>query len=206
MNVNKIIIILLTFSLTYSYGQPPCNRDSKTPQLAKRIPASICLPTGYNFIFDYPFMDINGDSIKDKIIEWARNPLNDGDTIFISVYIGDKESNWKLLKTFKNIYPVFFHSYNYEYKLNKKLSNIRARYHGNNPLENLKFQNDLIELQFKTEENINIINYYKYKKEVNNWILIRQKEIDVTTEFKILRDEIPQELQTIDNFNYLDYL
>lgn len=209
--MRKILLIIKIMCIIHlSYCQTNdtnCVRVCESSKILKRIPPEICLPKGYGFNYIKIPTDMNGDGLKDLIIDWSKYPVSDGDTIFYSVYKQSKNGKYSLLKTFKNLETIFFHKY-YGTSPVFKNKKIDSLYHWTcKRSSELKFDKGIISIKFETEKDIKIINTYIYDKKRNNWYLINQKEIDVSgAENVILRSEKPNPEQSIDQFNYCDYL
>src|SRR5690606_15661970 len=96
---------------------PDCNQKVWIGKFAKLISKDICIKNGpYHISQVYEMCDVNNDGLKDLIIDYNKVNLQDGDTIFVSVYLQKSDSTFKLLKTFDNLYPIYFDRYDLEYQ------------------------------------------------------------------------------------------
>lgn len=54
---------------------------------------------------------MNGDGLSDFIFKWRRAQLQDEDTLFVTIYIQNKDSSFSNFYTFHNLFPLYFENY-----------------------------------------------------------------------------------------------
>lgn len=110
------------------------------------LPDGISLPDStFNIGIRFDYNDVNKDGLEDFVFSWDKINIKDGDTIFLSVYLQSPDTTFHLLKIFKNLYPMYFSSYDPHVKTgNKKLDSLKSKYAGVYPLLNLEIKDDLI--------------------------------------------------------------
>lgn len=203
-----LTIIFLGFNIMILHSQNFCNRDFSGAGEIKEIPKEVCIPMGYEIRYTYEPVDVDNDGLKDFIFSWEKKQLKDGDTIYISVYKMNTDSTYSFLKTFNNLYPIFFKSYDNCKICDKRFYEICERY-GGYPLREFTFFENGIKIMFKDNtggSHAGIILTYKYNKEKNNWYLEKKETWLERESVEIERVEKIEEEISIDEFNYLDCL
>jgi hypothetical protein len=146
-------------------------------------------------------VDVNGDSLDDCIIDWNKTSLQDGDTLFVSVYLQHQDSTFHHFKTFDNLYPVYFKWYYFDYiPQDTTLIPLVRKYEGY-PFRKLKFEQNSIIITIKLDAKTDLKTVYVYDKILNNWLYQN------STEILYEGDERPRDLKdklgpTIDDFTY----
>lgn len=175
--MNKyILIISLCFTFSFSISKltqdKNCFQDVWVNRLKKNLPKDICIPFEYHITDSYFNFDFNSDGLNDFAFDWNKKALNDGDTIYFSLYIKNKNGTFSHLRTYKNIYPIFFKSYNLNYapKIeNKLLRELHSKYQEEYLFHKLEIKKDLIIITIKAEAKARYIFTYKYDSKIKNW-------------------------------------
>lgn len=178
-----------------------CNKSVAIKQWSNLIPKGVCISKNYLISGVYDNNDFNEDGLNDFIINWNRDPLSDGDTIFTSFYMQIADSTYKLVKTFNHLYPVVFHFYNYEYMpQNTSLKKIQMRYL-DYPLKEIKFDGSLINIVVYADTNTNFFIRYIFDKKINSWVIKDAKLVSLMAD-NDTTNYAPVFGPTIDDFTY----
>ncbi len=206
--MKKIILfqLILLLSATDVLAQAiNCNRSVWVKDDEQKLPKEVCIPQGYLISTIYDTTDINGDGLSDFIFKWRRPHLQDGDTLFVSVYTQNKDGSFSNFHTFNNLFPIHFENYDSDYTLkNQSLKTIHTRYLGRNPFVDLLFLKGTIEITLKADAISNIIITYEYDKEIKNW---RQKQTilyDFVANTRENYNSAQEKGATIDFFSYTE--
>ena len=205
MSNYAILQLILFLCSIVSYAQnTDCNRAVWIKEDEKKLPKEICIPNGnYHITEVYEKVDVNGDGLKDFIFDWNKNPLQDGDTIYVTIYTQNSDSTFSFFRTFNNLYPIYFKSYSLDYTpQDTSLISIHRKYENFYPLHGLKFENDLIKITIRNDAETDIVITYKYDKTIKNWRFEKSEEyyfIDSTLDPIDLSNKLGP---TIDNFTY----
>jgi len=205
MSNYAILQLILFLCSVVSYAQnTDCNRAVWIKEDEKKIPKEICIPNGnYHITEVYEKVDVNGDGLEDFIFDWNKNPLQDGDTIYVTIYAQNSDSTFSFFCTFNNLYPIYFKSYSLDYTpQDTSLISIHRKYENFYPLHGLKFENDLIKITMRNDAETDIVITYKYDKTIKNWRFEKSEEyyfIDSTLDPIDLSNKLGP---TIDNFTY----
>ena len=65
-----------------------CYQKTQSKSDIKKLEPVMCVPKGY-YIVDIYEEDLNGDGRVDKVTEWFKEKLSNGDTTFHSIYFQD---------------------------------------------------------------------------------------------------------------------
>ena len=152
-------------------------------------------------------IDFNHDGLTDYVFDWRKKKRKDGDTSFVSIYVQRNDSSLYLEKTFTNLYPMYFSSYDPHVKTgNKKLDSLKSKYAWVYPLLNLEIKDDLILIEYGAGVGEKDSEYYKYNDSLKNWFLekhtfkIDYGSVHEFTEYKIEKNIIP-----IDSFTFFKW-
>lgn len=209
--IGKAIILVSIFLVSnvlssFSQGSliPECNRSVKIESYLNKMPKEVCLPKGkYHVTHIYEKTDINDDGFDDFLFKYSKNPLEDGDTIYVSVYTQNPDSTFSYFRNFDNLYPLYFQGYNslYEPK-EERLRLIHKKYGNEYLLLNLEFRNNRIIITRKMDAEYNLVIFYKYSKELKNWVYEKCEENlkyhGISSPYDLSKKLGP----TIDNFTY----
>jgi len=180
-----------------------CNKSVVIKRLSKLIPKGVCIPQNYFISEVNANNDFNEDGLNDFIICWNKEPLNDGDTIFVSFYMQVNDSTYDLIKSCNNLYPIVFHFYNYEYMpKDTTLKKVQMKYL-DYPLKEIKFEGPLINIVLFVDINTSFFIRYVFDKKLLNWV-IKDAKLISTTEERDITNYAPVFGPTIDEFTY-DY-
>lgn len=201
------LILLLCEIISYAQNTD-CNRAVWIKEDEKKLPKEICIPNGnYHITEVYEKVDVNGDGLEDFIFDWNKNPLQDGDTIYVTIYTQNSDSTFSFFRTFNNLYPIYFRSYDLDYvPEDTSLISIHKKYEGEYQLKSLKFKNDFIIIEIFYAALENLIIKYKYNNEKKNWVYYSCELYSFLNESKTLMDLSGKLGPTIDNFTYFYWL
>ena len=210
MNKLSIFPILLTCIPFSCQGQNQyCNQSVKYKSLSKKVSSTICLPSNKVEFEEITITDFNKDGKKDFIGKWQPKNLSDGDTLHVSVYVQVNSGSYELLKTYSNLYPVYFIDYSLEYRVQDSLLNeLKAQYPGY-PTKKVEFNNDKLLLHFEAGVGSYYFLHYRYNPEVKDWYLERRVYSEEDYEgnlHEVSNEYLWDERMSLDEFNYFDYL
>lgn len=206
--MKKLLVLFLLLVSGVSYGQAPeCNQKCRGSQ--KKIPKDICIPHGQYIRRIFNDMDINLDGFNDFVISHSKEETVDGDTMFISIYYAvPNDSSFILKKTYTNLYPIIFSSYNsYIIEGDSALNEFQGLYGGNYPLKRMGFQDGEIFLRVGQDfENQTL--HFMYNKEKDNWYLTRSEYLLEMDDYRrVSETEYKGDEQiSIDEFSFFDWL
>ena len=218
MRFAKLMLVMFfvnvgSYVFTQEKTTPGINRNVKVKRYSKILPEEVCIPKGYWISFVRKEIDVNKDSLSDFVFDWNKPVLQDGDTLYLTVYKQNKDSSFSHLKTFSNLFPLYFKRYDRDYrfdvKLDSFLNQIHSRYDDGYPLEKLEFSNSKIIIKIRTSVTDGITLFYEYDLLVNNWLLIKREdwfENPLSGEFEVTNTDKIKTKEFIDDFDYLDYL
>jgi len=178
-NLSWLLILVTTFLHTQVSCQTiemPCENAVWVKRYKKLIPKGICIPNDCQIDYiDEDFLpDFNKDGLTDFVFKWSKIKLKDGDTSYVSVYIHNKDSTYTLLKTYSNLYPIYFFDYSLEYKIpNQKLKALQKKYQGENLLHNLSFEDNLVKITTLAEAKAEFVFTYQYDDSIKNWVYMK---------------------------------
>ena len=211
MKKNLFIIANFLFFGCFSvilYAQTDCNQNIWNKRFAKNLPKEVCIPKGYIISYVYDDVDLNNDGLKDFIFKWRKTELLNGDTLFVTIYKQNPDKSFSPLKTIKNLYPIFFQRYDYDYIIqDSSMNELKGRYNGFYPFHELHFETNTIILKIETETGTGYSFYWKYNDKKKNWFMdniIKWDNILPKYDGQSL-DNIDTS-QSIDEFSYFDYL
>ncbi len=204
----KRIILLqvatLLFSIVSNAQNKDCNRSVWIKQDERKLPKEVCISKGnYHITEVYEKIDVNGDGFEDFIFDWNKNPLQDGDTIYVTIYIQNPDSTFSFFRTFNNLYPLYFKSYSLDYTPKEnRLKSVHKKYKDQYPFLKLTFEKETIQITMKEDAEANLIITYKFDKAINSWCYEKCEEY-----FLAVGGYKPIDLSeklgpTIDNFTY----
>lgn len=195
--------ILLIFSINIFAQNTNCNRAVWVKEDEKELPKEVCIPKGnYHVTQVYERVDINSDGLEDFIFNWNKNPLQDGDTLYVTIYTQNQDSIFSHFRTFSNLYPIYFKSYSFDYTpKNKKLRVLHKKYM-RNPLIKLTFEKETIEIIRNGDAKENLIITYRYDKDIKNWRYEKTIMYDYALNTKEPYDLSEKLGPLIDNFTY----
>jgi hypothetical protein len=208
MKIQNVCLLLLISFL--SYGQDPeCNQ--LTTGGKRKVPKDVCIPDGYNIREIFKCGDVNLDGLDDYAFTYTKIKPEDGDTTFLCIYYATSDSTFILKKIYTNLYPIIFGDYGYSdhnMKLPKKIKDILAIYHGNNPLNWIKFLDGKIKLSIIQAYNESLVLHFAYYTEKDDWLLTETEfNVEYDGQVKTTKTEYQGEEQmSIKDFNYFDWL
>ena len=175
------------------------------------MPKDVCIPDGYNIREIFKCGDVNLDGLDDYAFTYTKIKPEDGDTTFLCIYYATSDSTFILKKIYTNLYPIIFGDYGYSdhnMKLPKKIKDILAIYHGNNPLNWIKFLDGKIKLSIIQAYNESLVLHFAYYTEKDDWLLTETEfNVEYDGQVKTTKTEYQGEEQmSIKDFNYFDWL
>lgn len=198
--IYQIVLLFLTASTIAQ--NIDCNRAVWIKQNAKNLPKEVCIPKGYLISNIYESTDINGDSLPDFIFKWRKPELQDGDTLYISIYLQNSDSTFSYFRTFNNLYPIYFKDYSRDYVPPKSaLIALHKKYEGEDQFLELKFEQNLITLKIEYAAKEDLWVQYYYDKSKKDW-LYQKAEIHDYWE-KVTPIDLSEKIgPSINNFTY----
>lgn len=214
MKLHYGLIILFYSYSCFTQAQNNCNQAVIRKELGQRLNPAICISEGF-VVTDVFETDLNGDHLRDQIIESRKSKLVDGDTIIYSIYLQRADSSFQQPRIFKNFKPLFFYNYSDEYLTGtKKLDSVKIRYI-NPELNQVTFEDHTIILKIYVESVIFKNLFFKYSVEADTWNLAREqrwlfyKKAEENLEYEIVEkieyDGPPARSLDIKNFDVLRY-
>ncbi|NDV45668.1 hypothetical protein D0T49_01205 [Paludibacter sp. 221] len=202
----QFLFLILLLSIAINNAQNvDCNQSVWMNRFKKLLPKDICIPQGnYHITRIYDTTDVNEDGLDDFIFKWNKNPLDDGDTTFVSVYIQNVDSTFSLLRTFSHLYPIYIREYSSYYYTPKDTTLIllQKKYEDMYPFRNLEFKKDVIILTIRSEAKEDLVLTYRFNLEKQNWLYenaeLHDYALNEITPID-LRDKVGP---SIDNFTY----
>lgn len=201
---NFIMITLLILFTIMSYAQDSiCNRSVWIKSWEKELPKEVCIPEGYIISHIFDLVDINDDGLIDFIFKWRKNNLQNGDTMYVTIYLQNQDGTYEHFRTFNNLYPIYFKSYDLDYvPKDTSLISIHKKYEGEYLFQELIFKKNLIILKIKHEAKEDLWIRYRYDKTKNDWLYQNAELHDYAID-KITSIDLSDKLgPTIDNFTY----
>lgn len=87
MRTGKLItMFFLLISLNCSSQKSGCNQKQKYGNKST-IPKEVCIPLEHVISNLYPSVDLNGDGLEDFVFDHHKEILENGDSIFLSIYL-----------------------------------------------------------------------------------------------------------------------
>lgn len=169
----------------------------------KKVPKGVCIPAGYIISEIFEPTDMNKDSLPDFIFKWRKSNLTDGDTLFVTIYIQNRDSSFSNFRTFKNLFPIYFERYDFDYiPKDEKLKTLHKKYLGNYQFLNISFQKGNIEISTKGDATSDLITTYTYDAGIKNWRYQKTIMYDFIANTKENFDSSEELGPTIDQFRY----
>jgi hypothetical protein len=135
---------------------------------SKMLPASFKIDSVYE-VKKIQQIDLNGDSILDKIITWERKENTEGDTIRTTIYFG-KDSSDVFIRTYKNLYTLDFSYWTSESTGNKKLDSLKHLF-GDSNYGMIEFLTNKIIIGLPTSSFDGCDYHFIYNPKKRNWYL-----------------------------------
>lgn len=196
--------IVLLFSINIFAQNTNCNRSVWINNFTNLLPKEVCIPKGnYHITRVFDRVDINSDGLEDFIFDWNKNPLQDGDTLYVTIYTQNQDSTFSHFRTFSNLLPIYFKSYSLDYiPKNKKLSTLHKKYNDEYPFLELSFEKESIQITRTGDAEVHLIITYKFDKAINNWRYEKSEEYFLVGGGKKPIDFSKKLGLLIDNFTY----
>ena len=198
-----LLQILLLLSIIVNSQNINCNQSVWIDRFAKLLPKDVCIPQGdYHITQVYKMADVNSDGLDDFIIDWNKKSLQDGDTLFVSIYLQNIDSTFSYFRTFDNLYPIYFERYDIDYiPQDATLIPLLKEYEDFYPFRKLEFKRGSIAITIRFDAESDLKTVYVFDKLLNNWRYKESHEIWYTggKSFRDLEDTLGP---TIDNFTY----
>ncbi len=206
MKKNIILQIALCLNIASVAQIVDCNRNVWFKGDEKKIPKEVCILKGdYRITQVYERGDINDDGLEDFIFDWNKNPLEDGDTIYVTIYTQNPDSTFSHFRTFDNLYPIYFKRYDFDYiPKNEKLRKLHKKYFGHYPFLGITFEKGDITLTVHSDATTDYITTYSYDKSLKNWRYKKTIMYDFVSNTKENYDSSEQLGPLINNFTYFE--
>lgn len=192
-----------------------CTRASRPGWefLLDKIPRNLCLPKGMLLANAYPFTDINGDALQDVVIQYHKEGLSDGDTLFTGIYFMNTDSSFTLVRKLGKLDPLYFEirSPDYYSKMRAETGNLYlydtlAGKHGYSPNNKTVFNKAKIEITMEPGVGDKYLFEYTYNSKILNWQQTRFLYYEGVDETVIHEVDIPDPAPLITDFNIADYM
>lgn len=219
------MVILFTFEfICYSQTikSPACNRAVSNKSYEKKLIKEVCIPNGYQIsliLTETRNIDMDGDGVGDFVFNWSKPQKIDGDTTFTTVYKKNKDNSFTFLKTFKNLYPIYFKNYNVSTYINanKEIEKFYNDCVGQQPLfKAIDFvgKAGVISINFNDiETGLGFLVKYKYNSKLKDWFLFsQQKWEEKTTDgqyngiYEYTDLKLPKNPENINKFSFQKYV
>lgn len=209
--IKNCFILLLLFCANCACAQKKddtCNRRVRYKRLASKLDSSICVPDTHEITDLEDEVDLDGDGLKDKIVQWQKINIADGDTVIHAIYKQSKDGGFVLYKSLTNLLPLYFKNYDVK-SADARLESIRSAYVY--PVKSIvEFKNKTIELTFYTEDTTIKKLIFVFQNTKETWVLSRQLQWFAPTEWKEDRrleyNRQAKSAMPIENFNMLTYI
>jgi hypothetical protein len=189
-----------------------CNQDTQFKRFKQFLPTDFCMPPGFIVydVFEENDVDLNLDGYPDRLIKYYRKKWSCADTVFLSVYFMQKDSTFKLAKTFKNLYTPLVESFS---DLTWLVKNCQQDNMSEYAWENImwvRFANGLIIVPFAVDLSTGFDFYFSYDVNRKNWFLTKEHRWTIPDGgFERIYDKdavSTTENLSIDNFRINKYL
>ncbi|MDM8161513.1 hypothetical protein QUH73_16955 [Labilibaculum sp. K2S] len=199
-----ILFVLLSHFLHVNAQNCDCNQKVWLRSFKKLLPKEVCIKQGnYHITEIYNKVDLNDDGLMDFICDWNRYPLQDGDTIFVSIYIQNIDSTYSHVKTFDNLYPIYFKDYSLDYVPdNPALVDVHRMYNDQSPFLKLTFEKNTIKIVMTADAESNLIITYSYNRSLKGWSYYESQYYFFNIDEYQFRDYSEELGPLIDNFTY----
>ena len=215
MKVVLSIFVLICFSsCSVAQVANSCYQKTQSKSDIRKLEPIMCVPKGY-YIVDIYEEDLNGDGRVDKVTEWFKEKLSNGDTTFHSIYFQEKDSTFRHFETYHNLAQLYFdlESQGSDVILEDSLLNeikFRYQYYGGLPT----FYSGGFSVEFYTDAAGYKKLFFEFSNERKNFVLRKEQDwlaprTATWTEGEQLENEITyteEEGISAKDFNMLEYL
>lgn len=191
-----------------------CYQKTQSKSDLKKLEPVMCIPKGY-YIVDVYEEDLNRDGRVDKVTEWFKEKLSNGDTTFYSIYFQEQDSTFRHFTTYNNLAQLYFdlQSQSSDVILEDSLLNeikFRYQYYGALPT----FYDGGFSVEFYTDAAGYKRLFFEFSNKRKDFVLIKEQDwlsprTATWTEGKQLENEIiytEKEGISAKDFNMLEYL
>ena len=168
LNIKCIITMLFMICSAKSFCIDSTKVNVAVKAYSKMLPSSFKIDTIYE-VKNVKEVDLNGDSITDKIIIWEKKESIEGDTIKTNIYFG-KDSTYTFINTFKNLYTLDFSYWSSESTGNKYLDSLKNLY-GNSNYGMVEFLTNKIIIGLAPNAIDGCDYHFIYNHKKRNWYL-----------------------------------
>jgi hypothetical protein len=213
--MRKILLLIVALQIAKcGFGQAAthCNQDTEFKRFKKFLPSDFCMRSGFVVydVFEETHVDLNLDGYPDRLIKYYKRKWNCADTVFLSVYFMQKDSTFKLAKTFNNLYTPLVESFSdLTWIINNCQEDNMSQYAWENIMW-VRFENGLVIVPFAVDLNTGFDFYFSYDINRKNWFLTKEHSwIIPDGGFEPTYDKAPvsaKENLSIDNFRINKYL
>jgi len=210
--------LFLSIFLAYSCSvaqDSKCNRKLRYNHLKAKLDSAICIPQGHQITRIYD-ADLNNDGYSDKAVRWQRIELSDGDTVFYSIYLRNRNDKLSLYGKMGNLEPLYFK--NYESNTGNKFYDSIKLIYSYPTLSVVDFNSGTITTEFYTEATLLKKLFFTYSSKEKTWILSRELQWFVPPKSyegdekldengrKLEYDRAPKTTMRIEDFDLLEYI
>ncbi|MBL6445378.1 hypothetical protein JMN32_03610 [Fulvivirga sp. 29W222] len=215
MKSTLLIVILVSFQMcTIAQVADSCYQKTQSKSDVEKLEPIMCIPNGY-YIVDVYEEDLNADGRVDKVTEWFKEKLNNGDTTFHSVYFQMRDSSFSHFATYDNLTQLYFdlHSQSTDVMLEDSILNeIKFKYQSYGDLPT--FYNGGFSVEFYTDAAGYKRLFFEFSNGRSDFVLRKEQDwlapqTSTWTEGEQLEEEViysEEEGISVKNFKILEYL
>lgn len=208
-----LIAILLIYNC--SMAQSKCNRIVRYSHLNAKLDSAICIPVGYQ-IMGVDDADLNNDGYRDKAVRWQKIKIEDGDTVFYSIYLRGSDERFSHYKKLGNVKPLYFN--NYESSTSNRFYDSIKLMYTYPTLSIVEFSSGTVTIEFYTEATILKKLFFTYSPKQGTWILTSEMQWLVPPKNyegdevldengrKLEHNRAPDQPMRIEDFDMLKYI
>jgi hypothetical protein len=167
-NIHSIILILFIISSTQGFCSDSTKVNVALKEYGDMLPSAFKIDSIYE-VKRVQKIDLNGDSIVDKVITWKMKKFTDGDTVRTTIYFG-KGSSDIFINTFKNLYTLDFRYWSSESTGNNDLDSLKDLY-GNSNYSMVEFLTNKIIIGLHSSYYDGCDYHFIYNHKKRNWYL-----------------------------------
>lgn len=212
LGVLSIFILVCFSNCSVAQVADSCYQKTQSKSDFKRLESIMCIPKGYHIVDIYE-KDLNKDGRIDKVTEWFKEELSNGDTTFHSIYFQNQDGTFRHFITYNNLSSLHFdlESQSRDVNLEDSLLNeIKHRYMYYDDLPEFTDNGILISFYVDAVEKKKL--FYVYSEARNDFILRKEESwlAPVTDQYdrELLNEATysEQEGMLLTNFRMLEYL
>jgi len=198
-------MLIVIFS-TKSFGIDSTKVNVAVKAYSKMLPSSFKIDTIYE-VKNVQKLDLNGDSIADKVITWENKKPTEGDTVKTTIYFGKDSISDFYINTYKNLYTLDFTYWSSESAGNKDLDSLKDLY-GNSNCSMVEFLTNKIIIGLSPNAIDGCDYHFIYNNKKRNWYLKFIQCWDGRNYYERKKGELQKVTETLplEEFNILKIL